>query len=180
MGPHGIGNRWSSAGTSGHDGCARFAGHVAFTATTSDLETGSGPVQVPHPGCREPSGLLATMRWSPRTGLTVRSGWSQRRNRIPGHPRRLCHYRAIHSGHDRSSGDNHGQCRSSFDLRGFTPLQVTIAADLALGAGSRIVYSCFRRFGPCGWRVLLDAVLRSRVRFRPRRLRCRRDGIRRA
>jgi hypothetical protein len=36
------------------------------------------------PGCREPSGLLPARRWSPKTTLTVGSGWNQRCNRIPG------------------------------------------------------------------------------------------------
>jgi hypothetical protein len=58
-------------------------------------------------------------------------------SRFRCHPRRPCHWRAIHSGLDRSRADNHGQRRSSIDLRGVTPLQVTIAADLALGAGGR-------------------------------------------
>jgi hypothetical protein len=40
--------------------------------------------------------------------------------------------RAIHNGHDRARADNHGKRRSSIDLRGFTFLQVTIVADLAL------------------------------------------------
>jgi hypothetical protein len=70
-------------------------------------------------------------------GLTVRSGRSQRRNRIPSHHRRPCHQRAIHSGPDRSPADNHGQRRISFDLRAFRPPQVKRALDLALGAGGR-------------------------------------------
>jgi len=31
--------------------------------------------EFPHPGCREPCGLLATRRWSPWTGLTYRLSW---------------------------------------------------------------------------------------------------------
>jgi hypothetical protein len=46
-----------------------------------------------------------------------------------------CHYRAIHSGHDRSRADNHGQRRSSLDLRRSSSSQVTTSPDLALGAG---------------------------------------------
>jgi hypothetical protein len=49
LGPCGIGNRWSSAGTSGHDGPAGIAGHAACTATTLDAEPGWGRVQVPLP-----------------------------------------------------------------------------------------------------------------------------------
>jgi hypothetical protein len=95
-------------------------------------------------------------------------------------PRPPCHYRAIHKGPYRSQADTHGQHHSGFDRRRFLSSQVITPPALALGAGSRIVYSCFRQFDPCGWRVLLDAVLRWRIRFRSRRLRCRRDGIRRA
>jgi hypothetical protein len=43
----------------------------------------------------------------------------------------------FHSGPYRSSADNHGQRRSTIDLRGFIPPQVTMSPDLALGAGGR-------------------------------------------
>jgi hypothetical protein len=46
-----------------------------------------------------------------------------------------CHYRAIHSGHDRSRADNHGQRHGALDLRRFPTSQVTTSPDLALGAG---------------------------------------------
>jgi hypothetical protein len=36
------------------------------------------------PRRREPSGLLPTRQWSPRTTLTLRSGWSQRCDRVLG------------------------------------------------------------------------------------------------
>jgi hypothetical protein len=62
---------------------------------------------------------------------TSLAGFDQRR------PRRPCHYRAIHSGLDRSPADNHGQRQNSFDLRRCPPSQVTISPDLALGAGGR-------------------------------------------
>jgi hypothetical protein len=32
------------------------------------------------PGCREPSGLLPTRRWSPRTGLTLLAELERRRH----------------------------------------------------------------------------------------------------
>jgi hypothetical protein len=51
LGPHGIGNRWSSAGTSGQDARARIAGHSALTATTSDAEAGWGRVRIPPDHC---------------------------------------------------------------------------------------------------------------------------------
>jgi hypothetical protein len=36
LGPHGIDNRWSSAGTSGHGRHARITSHMGFTATSSN------------------------------------------------------------------------------------------------------------------------------------------------
>jgi hypothetical protein len=32
-------------------------------------------VRVSRPGCRDPSGLLPTRRWSPRTGLALYASW---------------------------------------------------------------------------------------------------------
>jgi hypothetical protein len=58
------------------------------------------------------------------------------------HPRRPCHKRAIHSSPERSRADNHGQPRSSFDLRRSPSSRVTAAPDLALGAGDRLVEAC--------------------------------------
>jgi hypothetical protein len=49
-----------------------------------------------------------------------------------------CHYRAIHSGHDRSRADNHGQRHGALDLRRSPTSQVTTSSDLALGAGGRL------------------------------------------
>ncbi len=45
----------------------------------------------------------------------------------------------IHSDPHRSPADNHGQRRSSIDLRRSPSSQVTVASDLALGAGGRLV-----------------------------------------
>jgi hypothetical protein len=50
-------------------------------------------------------------------------------------PRRPCHKRAIHSSPERSRADNHGQPRSSLDLRRSHPRRCPAATDLALGAG---------------------------------------------
>jgi uncharacterized protein (TIGR02391 family) len=47
VGPHSIGNRWFSVGTSGHDRHARIAGPTAFRARTSDGEAGWGRVRIP-------------------------------------------------------------------------------------------------------------------------------------
>jgi hypothetical protein len=52
-------------------------------------------------------------------------------------PRRPCHYRAIHSGPDRSPADTHGQCHGCLNLRPSFPPQVTAPAELALQAGGR-------------------------------------------
>jgi hypothetical protein len=50
-------------------------------------------------------------------------------------PRPPCHYRAIHSGLDRSPADNHGQRHSDLDLRRSPPSQVTDRPDLACKQG---------------------------------------------
>jgi hypothetical protein len=64
--------------------------------------------------------------------LTLRSRWSQRRNRSTAHhPRQPYHKRAIHSSPERSPADNHGQPRSSLDLGRSPYPQVTAASDLA-------------------------------------------------
>jgi hypothetical protein len=96
-----------------------------------------GPGSSPPSGCREPCGLLPTRRVVTEDGphRTVRV--SHQRTRIPGSSLAACHYRATHSGPYRSPADNHGQRRSSIDLCSFTSPQVTIEADLALGAGGR-------------------------------------------
>jgi hypothetical protein len=62
--------------------------------------------------------------------------------REPCCARRPCHPRAIPSGPDRSRVDNHGQPRSSLDLRRSPSPQVTILADLALQARGRLVEAC--------------------------------------
>jgi hypothetical protein len=181
LGTHAAGRQGSTTGTSGQYGSQGTAGQPARTAATRQPFSRRARVRVSPPSCREPFRTLAHEEGHTEDGPhpavelgAVAARSKHRRSRRP------CHSRAISSGLDRSRADNYGQRRSSTDLRGVTPLQVTIAADLALGAGSRIVYSCFRQFDPCGWRVLLDAVLRWRIRFRSRRLPCRRDGIRRA
>jgi hypothetical protein len=74
LGPHDIGNRWSSAGTSGHARDARIAVHAACTVPTSPGEAAWGRVQSPT-RLPWPSGLLPTRRWSPRTGLTRWPSW---------------------------------------------------------------------------------------------------------
>ncbi len=48
-GPCGIRNRWSSAGTSGHNRHARIAGSTAFNVPTSASEAASGWVRIPPP-----------------------------------------------------------------------------------------------------------------------------------
>jgi hypothetical protein len=47
LGPHGIGNRWASAGTSGHGRRVGIAGHRPSTATTSDEEAALDRVRTP-------------------------------------------------------------------------------------------------------------------------------------
>jgi hypothetical protein len=57
-------------------------------------------------------------------------------------PRRLCHYRAMHSGPDWSPADNNGQRHALRDLRRSLPSQVAIRADLALQASGQLVEAC--------------------------------------
>jgi hypothetical protein len=54
----------------------------------SDLarERSMGPGSSPPPSCREPSGLLPTRRWSPKTSLTLRSGGANRATEYQPHP----------------------------------------------------------------------------------------------
>jgi hypothetical protein len=55
LGPHGIGNRWSSPGTRGHGRYARIAGHRAFMPTASKGKAGRGRVRAPHPTAAGPA-----------------------------------------------------------------------------------------------------------------------------
>jgi hypothetical protein len=48
-----------------------------------------------------------------------------------------CHYRAIHSGHDRSRADNHGQRHGALDLRRSPNFAGDDLPNLALGAGGQ-------------------------------------------
>ena len=54
LGPHRIGNRWSSTGTSGHPRYTRTAGERASTVPTSAHEPAWGRVQVPRPAAASP------------------------------------------------------------------------------------------------------------------------------
>ena len=56
-----------------------------------------------------------------------------------------CHPRAIRTWLGRFLADNHGQRRTRIELGGFAALQVTIAADLALGAGDRSTRALIHR-----------------------------------
>jgi hypothetical protein len=110
--------------------------------TTMDLWLGGAKVarelEGACPTCREPSRLLPTRQvvalgWphpSPE-GVPSREGLSQSRAHRP------CHQRAIHTGHDRSRADNHGQHHSGHNLRRSPFPVVTITLDLALQAGGR-------------------------------------------
>ena len=72
---------------------------------------------------RAPTGLLATLHWSPGTGLTVRPGWNQWAQPNTGHPRRLCHLachsqrsQAVCSGQPRSLGEGQWPGLNGSDL----------------------------------------------------------------
>jgi hypothetical protein len=56
--------RWTTAGRSGHQAFGGTAGRRTYSPLTSGGEDGCSEVRVSPPGCREPSGLLATRRWS--------------------------------------------------------------------------------------------------------------------
>jgi hypothetical protein len=66
LGPRGIGNRWSSVGTSGHGRQVRIAGHGAVTAPTSYGEAGWFWVRIPSPGFRGYVTDLALPGWPSR------------------------------------------------------------------------------------------------------------------
>jgi hypothetical protein len=59
---------------SGHQGIEETAAQPACSFLTSGDARGRSGVRVSRLGCREPSGLLPTMQWSPRTGLTPGGG----------------------------------------------------------------------------------------------------------
>jgi hypothetical protein len=127
--------RRTTAGRSGHERVRR--NRCAYSLLTLGRGEGRNAVPSLPTDCREPSGLLPTRQWSP--GRASPNGYGEPTAR-PGyrhHPRPPCHKCAIHSGPDRSRADNHGQQRSSLDLRRSPPSQVTAAAELALGAGGR-------------------------------------------
>jgi hypothetical protein len=75
--------------------------------TSGDARGRSG-VRVSPPGCREPSGLLATRRWSPRVGLTLWPAGAVVARGEHRRSRRPCHPRAIGSGHQRYPADSQG------------------------------------------------------------------------
>ena len=129
----------TTADTSGRRTSGGIAGSWACGLLTSGGRDGRIRVRVSPPCCREPSRLLPTRQWSPSTGLALRSGWSQRTTGYWRHPRRPCHNRAIHTSQDRSPADNHGQHSDSSSLHRCPSSQVTILADLALGAGARSI-----------------------------------------
>jgi hypothetical protein len=77
-------------GSTGRD---RGTAKLLLRHTTADSRLrgrkGSQRLRAWCPICREPSGALATMSAHPRTGLTVSSSWSHRRQRVEAH-RRSC------------------------------------------------------------------------------------------
>ena len=66
--------------------------------------------------CRAVCNGLPMQPWLPRTVSPYGQGGpsSDRHTKVVLGP---CHYRAIHSGHDRSRADNHGQRHGALDLR---------------------------------------------------------------
>jgi hypothetical protein len=83
-----------------------------MTPSDASTQTVRNPIfrsSSPPSGCREPSGLLPTRRWSPKTGLTVGSGRSKAQadsgvilgGRATGVP-----FTAVSTGPERTTTDN--------------------------------------------------------------------------
>jgi hypothetical protein len=75
LGPQPAGEPWTTAGRSGHQTFVEAGGHSTCSVLTLGGRDRRHVVLVSPPGCREPSGHLPAGRWSPRTGLTLRSSW---------------------------------------------------------------------------------------------------------
>jgi hypothetical protein len=110
LGPHDIGNRWSSAGTSGHDRRVRMAGHRPSTATTSDGEAAWHRVRILPDGCRGPATLAngaGVTEHGPHAAAELVPS-------LPGpshvHTHRPCPERALSIGRQRSFTDNKSRC----------------------------------------------------------------------
>jgi hypothetical protein len=109
LGPHGIGNRWLSAGTSGHGRRVRIAAERLSTATTSGGEAAWPGVRIPSTTAAPPLAACPRGRWSPRTALTFVLSWGAVSARCEHRcSPRPCHSRAISSGHQRYPTDSHG------------------------------------------------------------------------
>jgi hypothetical protein len=100
----------STPGASGHHRRTRTAGHTAYTATTSDPETGWGRVRIPPDGCRGPAALAneaGVAEDGPHPAAKVVPS-------PPGpshiHPHRPCPRRVLRIGRQRSFTDNKGRC----------------------------------------------------------------------
>jgi hypothetical protein len=69
-------------------------------------------VRVSSPGCRDPSELLPTRGWSPRTGLALYGELGTVTFRCtPRRSRRPCHPHAMSSSHEQYAAVNHGHSR---------------------------------------------------------------------
>jgi hypothetical protein len=105
----------------------------------------SSKVRIESSAAAPPNGGLQRGQRPPGTGLALRSSWYRRCRAHERRPRWSCHYRAIHSGPDRSPADTHGQCHGCLNLRPSFPPQVTALSDLALQQGSRVHGRCSAR-----------------------------------
>jgi hypothetical protein len=99
------------------------------------VSTGSDRVRMPPDGCRGPAALAnnaGNLRDGPHLAVELVPT-------LPGSTNFVLVGRAIHSSHDRSPADTHGQCRGGCHLRRSSSDQVAIILDLALQAGGRLV-----------------------------------------
>jgi hypothetical protein len=80
LGPQPKGTPRTTTGRSDHQPCVESAGRWTYSpADHRCRRQATWSSSLPTSGCREPSGLLPTMQWSPGTGPTLRPGWSRRR-----------------------------------------------------------------------------------------------------
>jgi hypothetical protein len=136
LGPHGIGTRWSSAGTSGparQDESQVTGGPPLQPRTPEQRWIGFESHLTAAAGQRP----LPTRQASPGTGSSCGQVGTHTGRPCERRPRRPCHYCAIHSSHDRSPADTHGRCHGCLNLRPSFPPQVTALPELALQAGGR-------------------------------------------
>jgi hypothetical protein len=127
LGPHGVRNRWSAEGTSGHDGYGESASHGPSTHETSGTAAGGSRFEIPPPPWVLPaqqqrilglpipgSRVLASARIAPRRPPAALDPGRGPRPEACQQPGRQDH--AISMPYSASTRSSDGQSRSS-DLR---------------------------------------------------------------